>query len=82
MVGLKLYKHLLNYIIDIVKNYAQVETAQGMAEELKAIIDLTRRVIEQTTRRAIHGKSVQVSKFLFFILFCHRSQFIECCPSR
>ena len=34
------------------------ETAQGMAEELKEIIRLTHRVIDQTSRRVIHGESV------------------------
>jgi IS5 family transposase len=34
------------------------ETAQGMAEELKENIRLTYQVIDQTTRRVIHGESV------------------------
>jgi IS5 family transposase len=34
------------------------ETAQQLAEELKEIIRLTYKVIDQTTRRVIHGESV------------------------
>jgi len=34
------------------------ETAQELAEELKEIIRLTHKVIDQTTRRVIHGESV------------------------
>ena len=33
-------------------------TAQSMAEELREIIRLTHKVIDQTTRRVIHGESV------------------------
>jgi IS5 family transposase len=34
------------------------ETARGMAEELKENIRLTCQVIDQTSRRVIHGESV------------------------
>ena len=44
------------------------ETAQSMAEELKEIIHLTHRVIEQTIRRVIHGESVPASEKVVSIL--------------
>ena len=40
------------------KNCTLLETAHGMTQELKEIIHLTHRVIDQTTRRVIHGESV------------------------
>jgi IS5 family transposase len=40
------------------KHAVLVVTAQDMAQELKEIIHLTHRVIDQTTRRVIHGESV------------------------
>ena len=47
------------------------ETAQSMAEELKEIIHLTHRVIEQTTRRVIHGESVPASEKVVSIFEPH-----------
>jgi len=47
------------------------ETAQSMAEELKEIIHLTHRVIEQTTRRVIHGESVPASEKIVSIFEPH-----------
>jgi IS5 family transposase len=34
------------------------DTAQNMADELREILGLTQKVIDQTTRRVIHGESV------------------------
>jgi IS5 family transposase len=53
------------------KNYALAETALGMAQELKEIIHLTHRVIEQTTRRVIHGESVPASEKIVSIFEPH-----------
>tara|TARA_B100000315_G_C14543915_1_gene572277 strand:+ start:151 stop:1521 length:1371 start_codon:yes stop_codon:yes gene_type:complete len=53
------------------KHSCLVETAQGVAEELKAIIHLTHRVIEQTTRRVIHGESVPASEKIVSIFEPH-----------
>lgn len=47
------------------------ETAQSMAEELKEIIHLAHRVIEQTTRRVIHGESVPASEKVVSIFEPH-----------
>jgi IS5 family transposase len=47
------------------------ETAQSMAEELKEIIHLTHRVIEQTTRRVIHDESVPASEKVVSIFEPH-----------
>jgi IS5 family transposase len=47
------------------------ETAQSMAEELKEIIHLTHRVIEQTTRRVIHDESVPASEKIVSIFEPH-----------
>lgn len=44
------------------KNCALVETAHGMAQELKEMIHLTHRIIDQTTRRVIRGESVPASE--------------------
>ena len=44
------------------KNCALVETAHSMAQELKEMIHLTHRIIDQTTRRVIHGESVPASE--------------------
>jgi len=46
-------------------------TAQGMAEELKEIIRLTRRVMDQTTRRVIHGESVAACEKIVSIFEPH-----------
>jgi len=43
------------------KNLALAETAFCTAQELKEIIDLAHRVINQTTRRVIHDESVPAS---------------------
>jgi IS5 family transposase len=40
------------------KYFSPSKTAQDIAEELKEIIRLTYKVIDQTTRRVIHGESV------------------------
>jgi len=53
------------------KNCALAETAQGMAEELKAIIHLTHKVMDQTTRRVIHGESVPASEKIVSIFEPH-----------
>jgi IS5 family transposase len=53
------------------KNRALVETAQGMAQELKEMIHLTHRIIDQTTRRVIHGESVPASEKIVSIFEPH-----------
>jgi len=53
------------------KNCALAETAQGMAQELKEIIQLTHKVIDQTTRRVIHGESVPASEKIVSIFEPH-----------
>jgi len=53
------------------ENYALVVTAQGMADELKEIIHLTHKVIDQTTRRVIHGESVPASEKIVSIFEPH-----------
>jgi len=53
------------------KNCALVETAQGMAQELKEVIQLTHKVIDQTTRRVIHGESVPASEKIVSIFEPH-----------
>jgi len=53
------------------KNCALVETAQGMAQELKEMIHLTHRIIDQTTRRVIHGESVPASEKIVSIFEPH-----------
>jgi len=47
------------------------ETALGMAAELKEIIRLTHRVIDQTTRRVIHGESVPAREKIVSIFEPH-----------
>jgi len=53
------------------KNCALVETAQGMAQELKEVIQLTHKVMDQTTRRVIHGESVPASEKIVSIFEPH-----------
>lgn len=53
------------------KNHVLADTAQGMAQELKEVIRLTTRVIEQTTRRVIHGESVPASEKIVSIFEPH-----------
>ena len=53
------------------KNCALVETAHGMAQELKEMIHLTHRIIDQTTRRVIHGESVPASEKIVSIFEPH-----------
>jgi IS5 family transposase len=53
------------------KNCALAETAQGMAQELKGIIQLTHKVIDQTTRRVIHEESVPASEKIVSIFEPH-----------
>jgi IS5 family transposase len=52
-------------------NSSLAETAQGMADALKEIIRLTHRVIEQTTRRVIHGESVPACEKIVSIFEPH-----------
>jgi IS5 family transposase len=52
-------------------NSSLAETAQGMADELQEIIRLTHRVIEQTTRRVIHGESVPACEKIVSIFEPH-----------
>ena len=47
------------------------ETAKGMAEDLKEIIRLTYRVIDQTSRRVIHDESVPASEKIVSIFEPH-----------
>jgi IS5 family transposase len=53
------------------KNCALAETALGMAQELKEIIQLTHKVIDQTTRRVIHEESVPASEKIVSIFEPH-----------
>ena len=52
-------------------NSSLSETAKGMAEDLKEIIRLTYRVIDQTTRRVIHDESVPASEKIVSIFEPH-----------
>jgi len=53
------------------KYFSLSETTLGMAEELKEVIRLTHKVIEQTTRRVIHGESVPASEKIVSIFESH-----------
>jgi hypothetical protein len=50
------------------KYFFLAKTAQEMAEDLKEIIRLANKVIDQTFRRVIHGKSVPAFEKLFLSL--------------
>ena len=52
-------------------NLSLSATAQEMAEELKEIIWLTYKVIDQTTRRIIYGESVPAGEKIFSIFEPH-----------
>ena len=52
-------------------------TAQETAEELKEIIRLTYKVIDQTTRRIIHGESVPAGEKIFSIFEPHTDIIIK-----
>ena len=47
------------------------DSAQNMAEELKGVIQLTEKVIDQTTRRVIHGEAVHASEKIVSIFEPH-----------
>ena len=53
------------------KNISLADTAQSLAEELKEIIRLTNQVIDQTTRRVIHGETVPASEKIVSIFEPH-----------
>jgi len=53
------------------KNLTLFETAQGMADELKETVILTQKVIDQTTRRVIHGETVPASEKIVSIFEPH-----------
>jgi IS5 family transposase len=53
------------------KHPSLMASAQGMADELKEIIDLTYKVIDQTIRRVIHGESVPASEKVVSIFEPH-----------
>jgi IS5 family transposase len=52
-------------------------TAQALAEELKEIIRLTHKVIDQTTRRVIHGESVPAGEKIVSIFEPHTDIIIK-----
>ena len=53
------------------KNIVLADSAQNIAEELKEIIRLTKQVIDQTTRRVIHGETVPASEKIVSIFEPH-----------
>ena len=53
------------------QNSALIDTALQLAEDLKQVIELTYRVIDQTTRRIIHGESVHASEKIVSIFEPH-----------
>jgi IS5 family transposase len=53
------------------KNLSLFDTARSMADELKEIIRLTQKVIDQTTRRVIHDESVPASEKIVSIFEPH-----------
>jgi IS5 family transposase len=76
---LKVTHMTVNYALNAVSlleahsfnNSSLSATAQELAEELKEIIRLTYKVIEQTTRRVIHGESVPSSEKIVSIFEPH-----------
>ena len=52
-------------------NFSVSQTARGMAEELKEILRLTHKVIDQTTRRVIHDESVPACEKIVSIFEPH-----------
>mgnify|MGYP001175701028 FL=1 len=53
------------------KYFSLSETVQGIAEELKEIIRLTYKVVDQTTRRVINGESVHAGAKIVSIFEPH-----------
>jgi len=53
------------------QNSALIDTALQTAENIKQVIELTHRVIDQTTRRVIHGESVDASEKIVSIFEPH-----------
>jgi IS5 family transposase len=53
------------------QNSALLDTALKIAEDLKQVIALTHRVIDQTTRRVIHGEKVHASEKIVSIFEPH-----------
>jgi len=76
---LKVSHKTINYAHDAIsllealpfQSLSLTETAQGMAEELREIILLTKKVIDQTTRRVILGESVPASEKVVSIFEPH-----------
>jgi IS5 family transposase len=52
-------------------------TAQAIAEEMKGVIELTYKVIDQTTRRVIHDESVAACDKIFSIFEPHTDIIIK-----
>lgn len=59
------------------ENLSLVQTAYDMAEDLNEVIRLTYRVIDQTTRRVIHGESVPASEKVVSIFEPHTDIIIK-----
>lgn len=53
------------------KNSSLIDTALQIAEDLKQVIELTYRVIDQTTRRVIHDESVPANEKIVSIFESH-----------
>jgi IS5 family transposase len=76
---LKVTHKTVNYALNAVfllesspfENTVLLDTAQSIAEELKEIIRLTQQIIDQTTRRVIHGESVHASEKIVSIFEPH-----------
>ena len=68
---LKMAHNIVGYATEAASMLERDTISLGMAEELREIILLAEKVIEQTTRRVIHGESVPASEKIVSIFEPH-----------
>jgi IS5 family transposase len=68
---LKMAHNTVGYATEAASMLERDPVSLGMAEELRGIILLVKKVIDQTTRRVIHGESVPVSDKIVSIFEPH-----------
>jgi IS5 family transposase len=74
---LKMAHNIVGYATEAASMLERDTISLGMAEELREIILLAEKVIEQTTRRVIHGESVPASEKIVSIFEPHTDIIIK-----
>ena len=74
---LKMAHNIVGYATEAASMLERDTISLGMAEELREVILLAEKVIEQTTRRVIHGESVPASEKIVSIFEPHTDIIIK-----